>query len=306
MAIFDLFSKRQKAFRGEVPDVYSYDNIPEKLRVQIVHIVRDAIGPYSQHSGRKAYECYEIIHNALCREYGKFSLTKHQRPPDESIFEFFLSTANYEEALDFIELSFKVIDAFASFDEYQYNVQTKIRPADAIEELNERFKEHGIGYHFESTKLIRIDSQFIHSEVVKPVLALLSDAQFKTANDEFLAAHTHYRHGRNKECINESLKAFESVLKIICGIHKWPYQQNATSKTLIEICLSNQLVPSYLQSQLTSLRSLIESGVPTIRNRVGGHGQGEAPINAEDHLASYMLHLTASNIVFFIECSKLI
>jgi len=44
MAIFDLFSKRQKRLRGEVPDIYTYDDIPQSLRVQIVHIIRDCIG----------------------------------------------------------------------------------------------------------------------------------------------------------------------------------------------------------------------------------------------------------------------
>jgi hypothetical protein len=46
MPIFDLFSKRQKRLRGEVPGVYTYDQIPQTLRVQIVHIIRDAKGKH--------------------------------------------------------------------------------------------------------------------------------------------------------------------------------------------------------------------------------------------------------------------
>ena len=44
MSIFELFSKRQKRLRGEVHDVYQYEEIPEKFRVQVVHIVKDTIG----------------------------------------------------------------------------------------------------------------------------------------------------------------------------------------------------------------------------------------------------------------------
>ena len=44
LAIFSLFSKRQKQLRGEIPDVYTYDVIPQPLRVQIVHIWFDALG----------------------------------------------------------------------------------------------------------------------------------------------------------------------------------------------------------------------------------------------------------------------
>ena len=43
MPIHDLFSKRRKRAAGETADVYIY-TIPEKLRVQIIHIWGDAIG----------------------------------------------------------------------------------------------------------------------------------------------------------------------------------------------------------------------------------------------------------------------
>jgi hypothetical protein len=33
MALLKIFSKRQKRLRGEVPDVYVYDVIPEHFRV---------------------------------------------------------------------------------------------------------------------------------------------------------------------------------------------------------------------------------------------------------------------------------
>ena len=41
MRFFEIFSKRQKRLRGEVPDVYQYETIPSGLRVQIIHIWRD-------------------------------------------------------------------------------------------------------------------------------------------------------------------------------------------------------------------------------------------------------------------------
>ena len=50
MSVFEIFSKRQKRERGEVPDVYQYEIIPQPLRVQIVHILRDALDEYNQYS----------------------------------------------------------------------------------------------------------------------------------------------------------------------------------------------------------------------------------------------------------------
>lgn len=37
-------SSCQKRGRGELPDVYQYETIPEALRIQIIHIIRDAFG----------------------------------------------------------------------------------------------------------------------------------------------------------------------------------------------------------------------------------------------------------------------
>lgn len=76
MGVFDLFSKRQKQLSGEVPDVYTYDEIPQPLRVQIVHIWSDALGNVNDYHGRynSVFNSYKLIVEVLCREYGLFRL----------------------------------------------------------------------------------------------------------------------------------------------------------------------------------------------------------------------------------------
>lgn len=174
--------------------------------------------------------------------------------------------------------------------------------------MNQRFKEHGFGYEFnkESNQLIRIDSKFIHSEVVKPALLLLqSDLYLKGANEEFIKAHEHYRHQQYDAAIIEAAKSFESCLKGICDKHKWTYDpQKDTASKLIAICLKNNLVPLYMEEQLTHLRCLLESGIPTVRNKSAGHGQGSQTRVIPQELAGYALHLTATNLLFLGECEK--
>jgi len=307
MSIFELFSKRQKRLRGEVHDVYQYEEIPEKFRVQVVHIVKDTIG--QDDSGDWASHAYKMIHETLCREYGVFTLKKHARSDFEAVYDYFLACEDYEQCLDIIEWSFKVIDISVRENEYQFDRYTtaKQKPDDAINELNGRFREAGIGYQFESGEIVRIDSQYVHAEVVKPVLALLGkEKQYSGANSEFLKAHEHYRHKRYKECLVDCLKSFESLMKAICDKHKWPYNQNDTAKKLINECLNNNLIPAYLQNQFSSLRTLLESGVPTIRNKEGGHGQGISVTHVPEHLASYTLHLTATNLLFLMNSELLL
>ncbi len=200
-----------------------------------------------------------------------------------------------------ITRTYTTFDYFSSHvrrNEYQWNTDRKLEPDKAITELNLRFKEHGVGYQYESGELLRIDSQYMHAEAVKPTLTVLRSKYYKGANEEFLKAHEHYRHGRHKECLVEALKAFESTMKAICEKRKWPYQQTDTAKILIDICLKNGLIPAYMQTQFSSLRSMLESGVPTIRNKLGGHGQGSQPVSVPEPLVRYALHLTATNILF--------
>ncbi len=305
MNVFDIYSKRQKRLMGEFPDVYQYNDIPSPLRVQIVYIMNGALG---DHRKQKTVESFQFIHDTLCREYGKFSLIEKDFLSYvnyiEDVINFLLRCNNTNQVLDVVELSFGLIDTFYRNNQTVYLTNSKIKPDDAIEELNFRLKEHGVGYQYESGEIIKVDSQIIHAEVVKPVLHLLSDTRFEGANEEFLKAHEHYRHERYKECLVDCLKAFESTMKIICNTRGWIYQPTDTAKKLIDVCFQNNLIPAYLQTQFHSLRSNFESGVPTVRNKNAGHGQGSQQINVPQYFAAYQLHMTASTILFLLEAEK--
>jgi hypothetical protein len=175
---------------------------------------------------------------------------------------------------------------------------------DAIEELNARFEEHGIGYEYIDSTLIRKDSQFVHSEIIRPTLALLSDPDFSGAQDEFLNAYKFYRQGNKKQAVAEALKSFESTMKVICAKKGWKHPENATATPLINTLFENGLIPPELESHFTGLRSSMQSGLPTLSNKTSRHGQGLKPIDIENYLVEYALHLCAANIVFLINLYK--
>ena len=312
MAILDIFSKRIKKIRSENVDTYTYDNFPRKLRVQIIHILNEALGNELQYkdSYTKVGGAYAFIVKALSREYGVFNLvdddpnSNSHRHHYRELNNFILGEQDTEKVIDAVEFSFHVINKSTRYFEYFSERYYEERADLAIDELNKRFLEHGVGYQFENDQIIRVDSKFIHAEVVKPIFVLLKDKHFAGAEDEFLKAHDHLRHHRNKEAIAECLKSFESVLKGICDKNKWSYGGNSTASKLIEIICEKKLIPAYLQSEFTSLRGILESGIPTVRNKVGGHGQGAEKIDVPYYLVAYALHLTAASILFLIECDK--
>ena len=267
MSVFDLYSKRQKTLRGEVSDVYTYDNLPRPLRVQIIHIWRDTLGNENEYEGygTGTARAYRFIVQTLCREYGLFLLpgtgNVYNRNHLSELADFLLQEPDSEKVLDAIDLSFKYIDRMTRDWEFLHrNNATNFADA-AIEELNTRFREHAVGYQFDGGEIIRVDSQMLHAAVVKPALSLLSEPAYAGAQAEFLAAHEHYRHGRSKEAVAESLKALESVMKVICAKRKWKHDQKATAKPLLDSLFSNGLIPAFWAQHFSGLRSALESGV---------------------------------------------
>lgn len=312
MAILDAFWKRQKRLRGEVPDVYVYDTLPEALRVQIVQIMMDMLGDneaYNDHYGvgPSVQRAYETVVKALRRELGVFQLPHKQRRyddhPIEELAEFILNEPDVEKVLGSVEFVCRLGQNMGSMPEYRRIQDAAARIAESIDELNQRFKEHGVGYLFDGD-IVRIDSEFMHSEAVKPALLLLRDARYSGADEEFRNAHAHYRSGKYKECLTDALKSLESVMKVICGKRKWQVAPTDTAKRLIEICLANDLIPAFWQGHFSSLRAMLESSVPTARNKTSGHGQGTIPTQVPPYLAAYVMHMTASTIVFLVEAEK--
>ena len=89
--------------------------------------------------------------------------------------------------------------------------------------------------------------------------------------------------------------------------HKWAYKKTDTSKALIKgLCLRRNLIPDFWQQQLASLRSMLESSIPTGRNKLSGHGQGSNTIRIPDYIVAYKLHMTSSTLVFLINAEKVL
>ena len=94
MPVLDLYSYRKKVAEGETPDIFIYDELPESLRNQIIHIWREAIGGYFVSSEFHFEEVYQnnegwaFIHDQLSKELGRLNLGR-ERNIDTRCEEFF-------------------------------------------------------------------------------------------------------------------------------------------------------------------------------------------------------------------------
>lgn len=300
MAVHDIYSKRKKRLAGGAPDVYSYDVIPKALRNQLVYILSDLLGSYSGAAIAKLF-IYTDIATILAREWGVVRLVDSAglMGYDQEVIKAIREVEDPDHVLDIIELAVQLVWEKLD-DDGLGKGQKKIDKFDqCIEELNFRFRESAVGYECSNRQMIRIDSQFIHSEVVKPAIFLLGAPGFEGAHDEFLTAHEHFRHKRYKEALNEALKSLESTIKVIVERRGWETKGDTANK-LIRACMDNGLFPSYYESHLSALTNLI-LGVASVRNNEAGHGQGASVKEIDPHNVAYTLHMTASAIVLFVQ-----
>lgn len=287
--------------------------LPNPFRVQVTYLFYDLFGKRGDklRSIVSEDDIYKVLVEMLARDFGVFNLTQeYQHEYHGYNLEFingFLSEKNTSKVLDYIELAFRVSNNIAKMEDYQYQVQSSgfdERVETVIKELNYRFDEHGLGYQFVEGQIIRRDNTFTHSEIVKPALEILSRKRFKGANVEFHKAHEHYRNGKYHEALNECLKAFESTMRIICEKQKWTVKNTATASTLIKACFENSLIPAFWESKFTSLKTLLESGIPTARNKLSGHGSGSEEKEIPRYIVEYALNMTASTILFLVQAEE--
>ena len=337
MSLFETRSQRLKrqASSGQA-SVYQYDDLSSTFRNQVIHIWLQSTGDQ-----RLSHDFWVDIYQTLCEAKGVFRLIdKIEIDFLDDVAYYFFNTGT-EEVLDIIELTFSRLYAWQKsiglnpptsessankmgnfpsnpsisepsvnrmeiFSSDPSNLTLKLQYAhEAIDKLNARFQQHNIGYTFIEGQLVRKDSEYIHSELTVPAIVLLNELNFKGASDEFLKAQEHYKNGRYKESSVDALKAFESTMKSICDSRKWSYDSSrATANALIEIMFQKQLIPSYLDNQFSSLKKVLESGTPTVRNKTSGHGQGTNVTEVPQYMAAYALHMAAANIVFLVNAHK--
>ncbi|GCE90869.1 hypothetical protein MSKU15_2470 [Komagataeibacter diospyri] len=302
--LLDTYSRRVRATLQSGCDVYGYDHIPQNLRAQILHIATDIYGEcssttYNRSTGRNiSREKWEKLNKILCRELGVFKLPFSKGVTDirMQVFHYIYNPeTNYLNVLDFI-------DIFMNMDTEYLSSSDSMRREHAKLELNARFQEAEIGYQFENGKIIRIDSQEIHKEIIKPVLNLLSNPIFDFVNKEYRVAHERYRNGEVKDCILACGRSFESMIKCICDNKKWTdYEKGARATDLITYIRNKNLFQDDNSKVFNAFVQMLKSGVPELRNANGGHGDAPDTPERPLYMASYALHLTATNLLFLYE-----
>jgi AbiJ N-terminal domain 4 len=308
MPLRDLRSRRLRESAMAAGDALEYEVINPALRTQILNLLRAAIGGWGERNPwdtwsrlPKSNAIWDFLDKALADEFGAVRLGPNSNGL-QNFWDFFQATPDVDHVLDCVELAFRAIDRTVRdwMTEDKQLASISLSADEAISRLNSRFLDHQVGYQYVNGEVVRVDNQLAYQEITAKAIALLSDPTFSGPNQEFMVALGHLRSGRSEDSITWAEKAFESTMKALCERRGWRFKATDAAKQLIGVMLTNQLVPSALQTQFTSFAQLLESGAPTVRNKFGGHGQGAVPVAVPEYLATYAVNLAASNIILLI------
>jgi len=212
-------------------------------------------------------------------------------------------------------------DLLIDLIEWFFQMSVYSRKQEGVDEINEVFRQEGIGYEFspwsEKNTYLQVpgtphrvmqteilayplatkkSNELVHNEMVMPTLQLLSGEKWKAANEQMLAAQGHFLRGDFRATIFECAATFETVLKTICKEKRWTYREDKdTLKPLLDACKIGGLIDDFYADPI-----LLTAGI--IRNRLGGHGREPTPTyTATAAHAEHMIHLTCSHILFVVK-----
>ncbi len=142
------------------------------------------------------------------------------------------------------------------------------------------------------------ESEVVYQNAILPLLTLLRQAHFSTANEEFLKGLADFRNGDHEDCVVKCVSAFESVLKVICQRKGWSYSQSDTAKALVPKVLGKTSLEEFYREPLVL--------VADIRNRQSSaHGGGDQPKRVPKHVANYVINSTAAAILLLVQEANL-
>jgi hypothetical protein len=309
--IFKTFSRRKQleSRQGE-PDVYRYNIAPEHLRHQICMVFIEGIGRFhvpSEFAWNRvpnANDLWEKIDKICRKEIHSYLPYARERNLAKRFCDYLMQVKDIDDFLSAVEIGCIALSIVKDDYDGRNNRGAEQRGDAALEEINQRFEQHAVGYQFENRHIIRVDSKIAYAEIIKPALMLLVDPLFSKANEEFMTAHTHYRAGAYKDCVTAANRAFESVLKTICDVEKWSYERGDRASELVTKVTNNGLFTHEFDRSFSSYIAMLKTGLPTVRNDAGGHGEGIAAVAVTPQIARFALNLTAANLLFLGESYK--
>ena len=310
--IKDIFSRRMKALKGEIPEYYSYD-LDSEIRYKLIQAIAEHYLVQRVIRDEVEYDEFKNLVSLIEEELGKSITTHYNASDDLSDFLLNCQDADFLTGIEFL-LSLKVTYLMQSNIYHPICNDEKMREniTSFIDKVNRIFKIDKIGYEIVPAGLenlpyiiVPFNSKYLYLETIKRPMSLMHDEDFEGPLNEFEEALDEYRKGKYEDAIFKAGKAYESTLKAILdlkGIAHTPGKTKVPGYVRL-IKEKANIIDPWLQSTFEHFWPLLENGPPALRNLPKvGHGQGKDVLKKmKKSYADYALRLAGTHISFLIE-----
>lgn len=299
-----LFHERLEDVNGTLPKIFQYDKFDQKIRYQIVNLLKIA--------NDELFKCFKRIaskvHTLLLCSLGTPNLLTsenlnklhnyHLHDHDYHILNYILNEKNIPHILSCIELILNEISQPLRY-------ASSVRFSDLCNMINERLKRAGIGWFYQHPFIIKIEDELFNKNATLPLISRLNNIKYESAYQHYIDAYSHLKESKNNEAITSICKAFESLIKswiVTNEIKSETEVENLQMKALIDYFMDNVKSPKYMQSYFQNLKSIL-SGQHTTRNKNTAHGQ----INhnhIDNDMTLYLINMATANMLYISNASK--
>ncbi|MGB4035532.1 MAG: hypothetical protein WBH41_00905 [Limnochordia bacterium] len=280
-----LFSRRFKRAldNRQIP----YPSFSRQLRNRLAKICQDhevwsSVGYYDHTT-----TTLEVM-SALKKAYGKDVLLV--------LDEKTAAQRDAKEFKDFMEFSYPhcVLDALEAF----YRLLPDDRTQAFQVELNQVLDEERSPWRMTDGRMYLIDSRFLD--------ALKDQAEeemkrhgFLGAYEEFRDAREHLQAGDIDDAIHKANCALESVLKSLLD-----EREGTAGDLLKKLRTKTRLLHAVPDEAQKAITSCVLQGLPALRHKLGGHGQGAHPIDIPRAYGDLAINLAAAYVKFLLDVKK--
>lgn len=279
-----LFSKRfQKALsQRKMP----YPSFPRTVRKRLAMVCRDHAVFWQDYDGWSGTEDEAV--QALKKAYGKDTLRVQDERSggdrDAEGFDDFVVFAYPQYVLDAMEVFYRLLP-----EDKRQSFQS---------EINAVLTEEESPWLMSDGRMYMIDSRFLDT-LKNQLEEEMRREGFLGAHEEFRDARSYLQSGDVDDAIQKANRAFESALKSLLN------QKEGTADDLLQkLRDKTDLLDGVPEEAQKALTSKVLQGLPVLRHKLAGHGQGAEPIDIPRAYGDLAVNLCAAYIKFLFDLKK--
>lgn len=154
--------------------------------------------------------------------------------------------------------------------------------------INGVLELHGCPWRLSDGEFFKLDADFMGARLAATAHESLAANRFAGAAHEYAKARQHLGSGETMDAVFYAGKSFESVLKVLTGL------EHANADRLIKELLAQGYVDDLPDGARASFGEQVLKTLPSLRNRLGGHGQGATIVEIPQAYGELAVQLAAA------------